>query len=68
MQPIGKSWWCVLGGWEAHKEMIVFYKFDNIEANTIVSAIKDVLQRLTLPISKCRSQCYDDARPKEWCC
>ena len=38
-----------------------FYKLDNIEANTIVSAIKGVLQRLHLPMSKCRGQCYDGA-------
>ena len=46
---------------EAHEELIGFYKLDNIEANTIVSAIKDVLQRLNLPMSKCRGQCYDGA-------
>ena len=46
---------------EAHEELIEFYKFDNIEAITIVSAIKDVLQRLVLPMSKCRGQCYDGA-------
>ena len=34
-----------------------FYKLDHIEANTIVSAIKDVLQRLHLPMSRCRGQC-----------
>ena len=48
-------------GLEAHEELIGFYKLDNIEANTIVSAIKDVLQRLHLPMSKCRGQCYDGA-------
>ena len=46
---------------EVHEEMKWFYKLDNIEANTIVSAIKDVLQRLHLPISRCRGQCYDGA-------
>jgi len=46
---------------EAHEELMGFYKLDNIEANTIVSAIKDVLQRLHLPMSKCRGQCYDGA-------
>ena len=62
MQPTGSSWWCALGGYlEAHEELIGFYKLDNIEANTIVSAIKDVLQRLVLPMSKCRGQCYDGA-------
>ena len=47
---------------KAHKEMIKFYKLDNTESNTIVSTIKDVLQQLVLPISKCRGQCYDGAR------
>ena len=36
-------------GLEAHEELIGFYKLDNIEANTIVSA-------LHLPMSKCRGQ------------
>ena len=47
---------------EAHEEIMWFYiKLDNIKANTIVSAIKDVLQRLHLPMSRCRGQCYDGA-------
>ena len=59
MQPIGNSIRWVDYALEAHEEMIGFYKLDNIEANTIVSAFKDVLQHLTLPISKSRGQCYD---------
>ena len=46
---------------EAHEELIGFYKLDNIEVNTIVSAIKYVLQWLVLPMSTCKGQCYDRA-------
>jgi len=38
MQPIGNSIRWVDYALEAHEEMIGFYKLDNIEANTIVSA------------------------------
>ena len=46
---------------EAHEEFIGMYKLDNIQANTIVAAIRDVLVRLNLPMSKYRGQCYDGA-------
>ena len=46
---------------EAHEEMMGFYKLNNIEANTVVSANKDVLSRLHLPMSRCRGQYYDGA-------
>jgi len=41
---------------EAHEEFIGLYLLENIEANTIVSAIRDVLKRLNLPMHKCRGQ------------
>jgi hypothetical protein len=34
---------------------------ESIDANTLVSVIKDVLQRLNLSLSKARGQCYDGA-------
>ena len=40
---------------------MVFYKLDHIEANTIVSAITDVLHRLHLPMSRFKGQCYNGA-------
>jgi len=44
---------------EAHEEFIGMYLLENIEANIIVSAIRDVLGQLNLPTNKCRGQCYD---------
>lgn len=46
---------------EPHEEFIGMYKLHNIQADTIVAAIKDVLIRLNLGINKCRGQCYDSA-------
>ena len=46
---------------EAHEEFIGLYLLENIAANTIVSAIRDVLKRLNLSMNKCRGQCYDGA-------
>ena len=46
---------------EAHEEFIGMYKIDNIQADTILAAIKDVLIRLKLVMTKCREQCYDGA-------
>lgn len=46
---------------EAHEEFIELYKIDNTKADTIVAAVRDVLTRLNLAISKCRGQCYDGA-------
>ena len=46
---------------EAHEEFIGLYKVDETSANTITKALKDVLERMNLPISSCRGQCYDGA-------
>ena len=46
---------------EVHEEFIGLYKVENIQADTIVAAIKDALIRLNLALSKCRGQCYDGA-------
>lgn len=39
---------------EVHEEFIGLYKLDNIQADTIVAAIRDALIRLNLAMSKCR--------------
>ena len=44
---------------EPHEEFLGLYKIDNIQASTIVAAIKDSLVRLSFSFSKCRGQCYD---------
>ena len=44
-----------------HEEFIGLYCVDNIDANSLVRAIKDCLLRLGLQISCCRGQCYDGA-------
>ena len=46
---------------EAHKDFLGFYNVPNISAETIVSAIKDVLVKLQLSLVNCRGQCYDGA-------
>lgn len=43
---------------EAHEDFIRPYKVLNIEANTIRLAIKDVLLRIIISLSKCRGQCH----------
>ncbi|XP_028407434.1 zinc finger MYM-type protein 1-like [Dendronephthya gigantea] len=45
----------------AHEDFLGFYSIPNIASETIVSAIKDSLIRLQLPMSQCRGQCYDGA-------
>ena len=46
---------------EAHEDFIGLYSVSSISADTLTIVIKDCLQRLNLPISKMRSQCYDGA-------
>ena len=38
---------------EAREEFIGLYKIDNIQADTIVAAIRDALIRLNLALGKC---------------
>lgn len=45
----------------AHEEFVGLYKIENIEADTIFHAIKDVLIRMNLSFDRCRGQCYDGA-------
>ena len=46
---------------EAHEDFLGFYNVPDIGAETIVSAIKDVLLKLQLSLVNCRGQCYDEA-------
>ena len=44
---------------QSQEEFIGLYKIDDISVNTIVTIIKDVLVRMNLVLSRCRSQCYE---------
>ena len=46
---------------EAHEEFIGLYKVAETSADTITTALSDVLCRMNLSISNCRGQCYDGA-------
>ena len=46
---------------EAHEDFLGFYNVPDIGAETIVSAIKDVLLKLQLSLVNCRGQYYDGA-------
>ena len=46
---------------EAHEEFIGLYKVKETSADTITTALSDVLFRMDLSISNCRGQCYDGA-------
>ena len=44
-----------------HEDFFGFFNIPNISAETIVTAINDVLVRLQLSLANCRGQCYDGA-------
>ena len=48
---------------KAHEDFFGFYNYNipDIGAETIVSAVKDVLLKLQLPLANCRGQCCDGA-------
>ena len=46
---------------DVHEEFVGLYNVANTEANTLVSVLVDVLQRLNLSIHNVRGQCYDGA-------
>ena len=46
---------------EAHEDFLGFYNVPDIGAETVVSAIKDLLLKLQLSSVNCRGQCYDGA-------
>ena len=46
---------------EVHEDVIGLYKVDNIKANTLCTAIEDVLLRLAIPLQNAPGQFYDGA-------
>ena len=42
----------------AHEEFIGLYQVSTIDADSLVSAIRDVLLRMNAKIADCRGQCY----------
>ena len=46
---------------EVYEEFIGLYMVPSIDADTLVTIIKDSLVRMNLAITKCRGQCYDGA-------
>ena len=46
---------------EPHKDLLGLYKVDDIQSNTIVAILQDILKRLNLTLMNCRDQCYDGA-------
>ena len=51
----------VSSNFEVHEEFMGLYPVDKIDATTLVTVIKDVLCRLSIPLSSLRGQCYDGA-------
>ena len=45
----------------AHEEFIGLYQVSTIDADSLVSAIRDVLLHMNAKIADCRGQCYDGA-------
>ena len=52
----------VYKGFDTHEDFIGIYNVDKIKADAVVTAIKDVLIRLNIPLSNARGQCYDGQR------
>ena len=46
---------------QPHEDFLGLYKVDNIQSNTIVGILNDILLRMNLTLSNCRGQCYDGA-------
>ena len=46
---------------EVHEEFMGLYMVPSIDADTLVTVIKDCLVRMNLSLTKCRGQCYDGA-------
>ena len=44
-----------------HEEFIGLYQVSTIDAESLVSAIRDVLMRMNVRVADCRGQCYDGA-------
>jgi len=56
---VGFCW--VSDTFEVHEEFIGLHVVESIDANTLVSVIKDVYLRLNLSLNKVRRRCYDGA-------
>ena len=46
---------------EPHEDMIAFYQFEDIKSETLFNSIKDAMNRMDIPLTDCRGQCYDGA-------
>ena len=46
---------------EPHEDMIGFYQVEDIKSETLFKNIKDALNRMDIPLTDCRGQCYDGA-------
>ncbi|MGL5904177.1 MAG: DUF4371 domain-containing protein, partial [Cetobacterium sp.] len=46
---------------ESEELFVGFYETSNTTADALVELLKDALKRFSLPIEKCRGQCYDSA-------
>ena len=46
---------------EPHEDMIRFYQIEDNKTETSFKSIKDVLNRMDIPLTDCRGQCYDGA-------
>ena len=46
-------------GFDTHEDFTGIYNVDKIKADTLVTAIKDVLIRLNIPLSSARGQCKE---------
>ena len=46
---------------EAQENLIGLHAVDSIKADNLVQVLKDAMLRMTLPLNKCRGQCYDGA-------
>ena len=44
---------------EPHEDMIGFYQIEDIKSEALFNSIKDTLNRMDIPLTDCRGQCYD---------
>ena len=44
-----------------HEDFIRLYQVETIDADCLLSAIRDVLLRMNVKLAQCRDQCYDSA-------
>lgn len=51
----------VAGNLEPEEHFVGFYETSTTTANVLFQLLNDVLMRFSLPLQKCRGQCYDGA-------